>query len=50
MANEIPTDMECSDCHGSGERVGETCSRCGGSGRLPVPNYPPDTNPYEEKG
>lgn len=48
MANEVPTEMECPDCHGTGTRAGETCSRCGGSGTLPVPHHPPDTNPYEE--
>ena len=49
MAYEAPTEKECSRCHGTGKRAGEACSSCGGSGKEPVPNYPPDTNPYKEK-
>lgn len=48
MANEVPEEMNCPDCKGTGKRAGEDCSRCGGSGKLPIEHYPPDTNPYEE--
>jgi DnaJ-class molecular chaperone len=49
MANGVPEDTECPRCHGTGKRAGETCNLCGGSGRVPVTQYPPDTNPYKEK-
>jgi len=47
MAYEVPKEKDCSFCHGTGKRGGETCSACGGSGKEPVPHYPPDTNPHK---
>jgi DnaJ-class molecular chaperone len=48
MPNEIPTQTECLRCHGSGSRAGETCDLCHGTGAIPVTQYPPGTNPYQE--
>ncbi len=49
MANDVPEDMECPACHGTGRRAGEVCNLCGGSGRIPVTQYPPGTNPFEKR-
>ncbi len=49
MANEVPKEKECSFCHGRGKRGGETCSKCGGTGKESVTHYPPGTNPYKKK-
>lgn len=48
MVNEVPADAECPQCHGAGTRNGEVCDLCGGSGRIPVVHYPPDTDPFEQ--
>jgi hypothetical protein len=36
MASEVPNEMNCPDCKGTGNRAGEDCSRCGGTGKLPI--------------
>ena len=39
-AHEVPTTMDCPQCHGTGKRGGETCAGCGGSGKIPVHPHP----------
>jgi len=47
MANEVPSTTQCPQCHGMGNRGGQTCDLCHGSGSIPVKQYPPGTNPHE---
>ena len=48
MANDIPTQTECPQCHGTGKRNGEVCESCNGTGQIGVTHYPPDSDPYKE--
>lgn len=41
--SSTPNYMPCPQCHGSGERGGEVCDLCKGSGQVPVG----DRDPYE---
>ena len=52
MANDIPTETDCLQCHGTGKRNGEVCESCNGTGKIGVadtnPSKEPDAIPYKE--
>ncbi len=48
MPDDIPTQTDCPQCHGTGKRNGEVCDSCNGTGKIGVTHYPPNTIPYKE--